>query len=229
MTLDRDVVASYYEAKDPVGGADVTLVVTGQRPQFATAAGQVSEVSQRVRGHVATLRRVAVSPAAQITVYWQESATQWVQLQTDDTFTDTEVLRFAEGLVAANVAVVAPFRVDRAPTGMVVESQTPWLMAFRPAQAAAGSVPAVTCTLVSARPLVGQSVAVGADRGTVTHSGSGVTLAVLLASWQMTLLVEVPAKQTVADADLVRFAEGLHVTERAEPMPSASGGTGATK
>jgi hypothetical protein len=220
VTLSHGALMAYYEAKDPVGDADTTLVVTGQRPTFAAANGPVTETQQRVRGHAAIMRTVAVSPAKQLILYWQESATQWIQLQTDDTYSDSAVIGFANGIVGTGAAVVVPFQVDLVPVGAVVDTQTPSVLAFRPAQAAAGSVATVTCTLVRARALSGQTVPVGTYRGTVTRGGGGVVLTVLLSDWRMTLLVEVQGKDAIADADLIRFGAGLHVTERAEPSGS---------
>lgn len=108
VTVEGGILSSYNEARDPVGGADITLLVTERRPEFTSAAGPVTEVSRRVRGRSGFLRTVAISPAAEITVYWQESATQWVALRTDDTFTEGEVIRFANQLVPADLPVVAP-------------------------------------------------------------------------------------------------------------------------
>lgn len=92
-------VVAYYEAKDPVGGADVTVVVTPERPVFEAETAQVTQVERRVRATRGTLRAVAVRPAAKLILYWREAETQWVQIRTDDTFTASQVVGFADALV----------------------------------------------------------------------------------------------------------------------------------
>lgn len=227
VTLERRALISFYLAKDPDLGADVTLVVTAQRPTFGTAAGSVSEVQQQVRGHAGFLRTVAVSPAAQYTLYWQESASQWVQVRTDDTFTKAEVLRFATGLIGAATPVAAGFRFDYVPLGTTVGTVTPSSVVFLagPASGSGTDPTVVTCDLRPARALTGTTLRVGSYRATLTKDSGSVVLMVLLTDWQMTLVVEVPAKYTMTDADLIRFAAGVHVTERAESRPAPSGGS----
>lgn len=226
VTLERDALVSYHEAKDPQGDADITLVVTDRAPQFATAAAPMTEVGRRTRGKAATLRTVAVTPAAQLTLYWQESANRWVQLRTDDTFTDAEIVDFADALVAGETAVVAPFAPQLVPTDLVVATQTPSELSYRPVATPSGTAPVVTCTLYPAAGIAAgaATVTVGSDHATLTRTGTGaartVTLSVALTQWHMTLRITVSGGYDVTDTDLIRFATGLRVTERAETTTS---------
>jgi hypothetical protein len=227
VTLQHGALVAYYAARDGERDADVTLVVTGQRPVFGTASAQVTEVGQRVRSRQGTLRTVAVRPAAQLVLYWQESATRWVQVRTDDTYTATEVAALADSLAGASMALEVPLRFDLAPVGMTLETVTPYAMAFQPG-AGAGAVPGVVaCTVVAQRQLSGATVQVGSYRATLARTAAGATLTVLVTDWNLTLLVEVPAGYDLPDADLIRFAAGVHVLNRAETREASADGIGA--
>jgi hypothetical protein len=217
VTLERGELTAYYEARDPARGADVTIRVGSRPPAFtgpADRAGPASETHPRVRGGPGTLRRVAVAPAARLTLYWPEAADRWVWVDTDDTLTDAELVRFADKLLPASVPVVRPFRFDLAPAGMALDTATVSRVALRPP---AGPDAAVACTLLRRRPLTGPEVRVGPYRGVLTRTGSGAALAVDVTDWAATLLVEVPAAYEISDADLIRFAAGVHVLDRSEP------------
>ncbi|MBT8224300.1 MAG: hypothetical protein HKP61_00725 [Dactylosporangium sp.] len=229
VTLQRDALVAYYATRDPRDGADVTLVVTRHRPTFRQPAGAVSETTHRVRWKSGTLRTAWVSPAAQLTLYWQESSTRWVQLKTDDTFTDDDLVDFGNALVKADLPIAVPMRLDQAPAGMTLETATPSMLAFRPEHASrAGSLSAtsLSCTVVEYRPLAGTTVMVGKNRGILTRDHHGALLTVNLSSWHLTLLVEVPAQYAVGDADLIRFAAGVHLTEQAETRESSADDVG---
>jgi len=217
VTLDAGTLRAFFGAKDGVRGADVSIVVTEQRPSFGNAAGPVSEADRQVRGHPGTLRTVAVSPAAQLNLYWQESASQWVQVRTDDTLTDAEVVRFANALTAAALALDVGLRLDLAPVGLVLDTASLSRLALRPSGVPAGTpTSTIVCTLYDTRQLAGTPVSVGAYRGAITRTASGVTLAVNIDDRGVTLLVQVPAQYALSDADLIRFAAGIHLTGRAE-------------
>ncbi|GEM_PF-5697012 len=218
ITLDSGALQGFFEARDGQAGADVTIVVTAQRPTFGAAAGPVSETDRQVRGHPGTLRTVAVSPANQLNLYWQESATQWVQVRTDDTFSNAEVVTFANALSAAALPLDVGLRLDLAPVGLVLDTAAPSRLALRPGDVPAGAAPTptVVCTLYDTRPLSGTAVNVGSYRAAITRTASGVELAVTVDDRGVTLLVEVSAQYPISDADLIRFAAGVHLTDRAE-------------
>ena len=215
VTLTGGELSAYFEAHDGVHGADVTIRVGPRRPAFdepADRAGPVRETPQQVRGHVATLRTVTIAPASRLSLYWLEKPGQWVRVDTDDTLTDAEVVRLADALAPAAVPVPTPFRLDLVPAGMDLDTSTPSAMAFRPP---GGS--AVTCRLLAAQSLTGATVPVGPYRGTLRRVDSGATLTVARTDRDATLVVQVPARYSVTDADLIRFAAGVHVTDSAEP------------
>jgi hypothetical protein len=71
------------------------------------------------------------------------------------------------------------------------------------------------CSLLTTRPAKGTPVRVGPYPGTLTRTAAGAELAVRLGD--TTLLVEVAAAYPISDGDLIRFAAGVHPTDRAQP------------
>jgi hypothetical protein len=124
-------------------------------------------------------------------------------VDTDDTFTDVDLVRFADALSDARLPVVVPFRFDLAPDGMVLDTATPSRMALRPAD----GTDTVSCTVLNRKP----------GRGGPTRTAAGATLSVPLDDPALTLLVQVPARYAIGDADLARFAAGIHLTADARP------------
>lgn len=217
VTLERGGVVAFYAARDPERGADVTVRIGPARPTFGSAAGPVTQSSMRARGRAATLRTVHVSPAAQLSLYWREATGRWVRVDTDDTLTADEVVRFADELRAASLPVRAPFELDLAPVGMVPYTITPNTMAFRPTS---GPTELVTCVLTEGvRRQTGRAVRVGGRRAGLTRTSSAAVLAIALDDRGETLTVTVPAGYRVGDADLIRFAEGIEITGYAEVSP----------
>jgi hypothetical protein len=217
VTLAGGELVAYYAANDPVAGADVYVRVGPRKPAFtdpADHAGAVTETPQTVRGHPATLRKVAVAPAAQLSLYWPEAPGQWVRVDSDDTLTDAQLVRLADALAAATVPVVTPFRFDLVPAGMVLDTSTRSEMAFRPP----GGTGLVDCVLLGPRTLTGPTVRAGGHDAVLHRTGAGVTLTVALEDRGETLVVQVPAQHPISDADLVRFAAGVHVTRDADPQ-----------
>ncbi|GAA2358714.1 hypothetical protein GCM10010170_052680 [Dactylosporangium salmoneum] len=208
VTLDNGRLTAFFEAKDPRNGADVTISVTAEQPVFTGAA---RETTTRTRNRPATLRTVAVRPAAQLTLYWRESSTQWVRVDTDDTFTTDELVAFADALRPAAVPVPMPFRLELAPVGMPLSTVSKSAVAFR------GPSGTISCTLTAARSLDGATLRVGPHRARATRTAAGVTLVVLLEDRGESLVVQVPSPYTISDADLVRFAAGVSPTGNAEP------------
>jgi hypothetical protein len=214
ITLKDGALQGFFEARDGYNGADVTIVVTAQRPTFAgSAAGPVKEVDTAVRGHPGRLRTVAVSPANQLTLYWPESAGQWLQVRTDDTLTDAEVVQLANALLPAALPVDAGLQLDLAPAGMTLDTVSRSTVVFRPAGPATDPI---SLTLVNTRPLNGVPTSVGPYPGALTRTAAGAWLAVNLDDRGLTLVVQVPAQYAISDADLVRLAAGVHLTDRAE-------------
>jgi hypothetical protein len=207
-----DLIA-FFEATELSRHADTTVTVSSREPSFTGAA---TETPVRVRGHPGTLRTVDVRPAKQLTVYWPEAPGRWIQLATDDTYTAQEVIGLADAMSAAPTAVLPPFRLDLSPAGLVTDTVTPSRMIFRtPGPASdAGELKAV---LRKRRQLGGTNETIGGYAALLTRHDDGVTLAVDVTDWDATLEVTVGAGLTISDADLVRFAAGVHILNRSDP------------
>jgi hypothetical protein len=87
-------------------------------------------------------------------------------------------------------------------------------MAFR----APSSSAIIGCTLTGPRKLTGPTVRVGQYDATLRRTSTSATLTVALADRGETLVVQVPAQYPISDADLVRFAAGVHFTRDADPQ-----------
>ncbi|GIJ48607.1 hypothetical protein Val02_54930 [Virgisporangium aliadipatigenens] len=208
ITMENGDLVGFFEAVDGDRGADVTIRVGSRKPTF-DGGGAVSESSERVRGKTAVLRTVDKAQTDLHILYWQESATQWIRIDTDDTYTTTQVLEIGESLRAAGLPAVLTLRPDRIPNGLPVRTTTPSTLAFGPAEKSAISV-----VLRKPRALTGPTVAVGEHRGVV----NGSTLSVAIDGF--TLEVTVGDGYRVDNAELIRFAAGIKVSDSAEPAQS---------
>jgi hypothetical protein len=201
---DGNLIA-LFEATEQKHHADVTVTVSTRKPAFTTAA---TEIPLRVRGHAGTLRTIDVRPAKQYTLYWPESANRWIQLATDDTYTTAQVVSLAGSLAPASIPVPPPFTLDLAPAGLPVDTITLSTMSF-------GAE--FRTVLRKHRPLTSPNRMVGAYQASLAHSAAGVTLDVDVTDWNATLEITVGAGITMTDAELLRYAAGVHIRNRADP------------
>ena len=206
--VDGNLVA-FFEATDPRTQSDTTVTVSSRRPSFS---GSATETPMRVRGHAGTLRTVAVQPADQLTLYCPESAGRWIQVATDNTYSPQQVAALAEGLTPAAVAVLPPFRLDLSPAGFVTETITESTMSFR-----APNAGRITVVLRKRRLLPAADRKVGGYDASLTHDGDGAVLRVDVTDWDATLEVTVGGGVALSDADLLRFAAGVHILNRSNP------------
>jgi len=209
---DGDAVA-FFEATEQRHHADVTVTVSSRKPSFTGAA---TETSMPVRGHPGTLRTVDVQPARQLTLYWRESATRWIRLATDDTYTPQQVVALADALTPASIPVSPPFRLDLSPAGFVTDTVSESTMSFRTA-AGAPDADRFAVVLRKQRRLSGAPVMVGSYQAALEHTAGGVTLDVDVTDWNATLEVSVGSGLRISDDDLVRFAAGVHILNRSNP------------
>jgi hypothetical protein len=214
VSMDGGKLIALFEATDLRRHADTTITVSTRKPTFATSA---TETSVQVRGRAGKLRTVHVRPAEQLTLYWQESAGRWIQLATDDTYTPQQVVTLADGLTAASVAVLPPFELDYRPAGLVTDTVTAATMSFRASTSPPGAAGFRT-VLRKRQPLAGADRTVGGHPASLVHDGDGVTLRVDVADWDATLEVSVDGGLVVSDADLLRFAAGVHILNRSDPQ-----------
>ena len=169
-----------------------------------------------VRGHPGTLRTVDVQPARQLTLYWRESTSRWIRLATDDTYTAQQVVALADALTPAPIAVSTPFRLDLSPAGFVTDTVTESTMSFR-TSAGAPDADRFAVVLRKRRQLSGTPATVGSYQAVLKHAAGGVTLDVDVTDWNATLEVSAGSGLTISDADLVRFAAGVHILNRSNP------------
>jgi hypothetical protein len=200
---------AFFEATELRHHSDVTVTVLRKKPVFTAAATSKTFV---VRGHSATLRTGQEQPARKLTLFWKESATRWIQLATDDTYSPQQVVALADSLTAASIAVLPPFTLDLTPSGLAADTVTASTMSFR---AADGHLVAVV--LRKRQPLSAATDTVGRYQAQLTHSGGGATLSVDVTDWDATLELTVEPGLSLSDADLLRFAAGVHILNRSNP------------
>jgi hypothetical protein len=210
---DGDPVA-FFEAIEQRHHADTTVTVSSRKPAFT---GSATETPVQVRGHSGILRTADAHPARHLTVYWRESPTRWIRLATDDTYTPQQVVALADALTPASVTVLPPFRLDLSPAGLVTDTVTESTMSFR-TSATASDADLVQVVLRNRRRLSGADEDVGPYQAVLTHgAGGGVTLDVDVTDWNATLEVTVGSGLTMSDADVLRFAAGVHILDRSNP------------
>ncbi|BEL06210.1 hypothetical protein Q0Z83_044010 [Actinoplanes sichuanensis] len=202
-------VSAFFEATEDEHHADVTITVSTLAPAFTTAA---TETTEQVRGHVGTLRTVDVSPARQLTLYWQESPSRWIQLATDDTYTPEQVVALADAMTGSSIAVLPPFDLDLSPSGLRTDTVTASRMIFT----APGGGEFRT-VLRKRRQLTGVNQKVAGHDAVLTRRTGRVTLSVDVPDWNATLQITVGDGLTINDDDLLRYAAGVHVLNRSDP------------
>ena len=201
---------AFFEATELRQHADTTVTVSDRKPVFTGAAAQTS---MPVRGHAGTLRTRDTQPAKQLTLFWRESSTRWIQLATDDTYTPQQVVDLADSLTSASIAVLPPFTLDLTPAGLAADTVTASTMSFRTAKGRR-----VTVVLRKRRQLTGATETVGPDQAQLSRDPAGAHLLVDVSNWDATLDVSVDAGLTITDADLLRFAAGVHILNRSDPQ-----------
>jgi hypothetical protein len=205
--------SAFFEAIDEQDHADVTITVSDRKPAFTTAA---SETTTTVRGHAGTLRTVDVSPAKQLTLYWKESASRWIRLVTDDTYSPEQVVALADSLTGAAVAVQPPFDLGLSPAGLVTDAVTASRMVFRSPQAAPGAGGFAT-VLRKRQQLTGINQKINGYDAVLSRRTAEVTLSIDVTDWDATLVITVNSGLTIGDADLIRYAEGVRILNRSDP------------
>jgi hypothetical protein len=213
-SIDDGNPVAFFEATEQLHHADTTVTVSSQKPAFA---GSGSETPVQVRGHSGILRTVDVHPAKKLIVYWPESPGRWIQLATDDTYTQAQVVALADSLEPASVAVLPPFRLDLSPAGFVTGTVTESTMSFRPSTAAPAT-DELRVVLRKHRPLATTDQTVGPYPASLTHDAGRVTLDVDVTDWNATLEVTAGPGLAMSDADLLRFAAGVHILDRSNPQ-----------
>jgi hypothetical protein len=208
-SMDGGNLVAFFEATDIRHHSDTTVTVSARRPAFTTTA---TEIPKTVRGHAGTLRTVNVQPARQLTLFWPESPTRWITLATDDTYTPEQVVALAAALAPASVPVSPPFTLDLSPAGLAPETVSQSTMSFRaPDNALFAAV------LHKRRALTAPNRTVGAYQAQLTRDATGATLDVDVTDWNATLRVSVASGLAITDADLLRFAAGVHILNRSNP------------
>lgn len=212
-SMDGGDLVAFFEATDIRHHSDTTVTVSSRRPTFTTPA---TEVPRQVRGHLGTLRTVDVRPAKQLVLYWPETASRWITLATDDTYTPEQVTALAGALTPSSVTVLPPFTLDLSPAGLAADTVSRSTMSFRTPAAPPGTA-AFRVVLHTPRPLTDPNRTVATYRAQLTRDATGATLDVDVTDWDATLRITVAAGLAVSDADLLRFAAGVHILNRSDP------------
>jgi hypothetical protein len=213
VSLTKGVLEADYSAKDPLGDADISLLVGPGRPAFGPAAGPVSEAACTVRGHSGVLHTVAVQPAAQLTLYWPESPDRWVQLRSDDTYPPDQLIQFADALRPAAEPVPLPFAVNLIPRGATIVTATDSTIDLQGSGSGADAAArSVHLAIAGSGPPAGRGVLVG-SRSAVLTSGTADTALYVdrsdLGGW---LDVTTPGRGPAVEADLERLAGSVQAT-----------------
>ncbi|GLY05967.1 hypothetical protein [Actinoplanes sp. NBRC 101535] len=206
--VDGDLIG-FFETTD-YDEADVTITVADSAPVFT---GEATTRDMTVRGHKGTLRTVNTKPAKRLTLTWQESAGTWILLETDDTYKPKDVVALADAMTAASIAVQPPFRLDLTPAGLQTDTVTASRMTFR----TASGTTVLRTILRKRQTLTGVDQKVNGYDAALTRDAAGVTLAIDVTDWQATLEVTVDAAFPITDADLLRYATGVHLLNRSDP------------
>ncbi|GAA1636533.1 hypothetical protein [Actinoplanes couchii] len=210
-TSENGQLSAFFEATELENHADVTVTVSDDEPGSTAKA---TKATKRVRGHSATLWTVNVKPAKQLTLIWQESAGEWIELATDDTYTPAQVVAIADSLTGASIAVQPPFDLAVSPAGLETDTANASRMTFRAPGAATDGFRTV---LRKRQQLTGIDRKVGKYDAALTRRPDGVTLSVDVTDWDATLEITVDAGLTITDADLVRYAAGVKILNRSNP------------
>ncbi|GAA0553767.1 hypothetical protein GCM10010172_40420 [Paractinoplanes ferrugineus] len=197
---DGDLIA-FFEAPEPLHHADTTVTVSARPP---ASAGD--PISVRVRGRTGTLTTVDREPARQLSLVWSEAG-RWIRLATDDTYTPQQVVQLAEALVPASIPVLPPFRLDLSPAGLEVSTVTQSRISFG----------ALEVILRKRRPLGATDRTVGPYPASLTRGPAGTTLDVDVTDWDATLEIRAASSLGLDDAQLLRFAAGVHILNRSDP------------
>ncbi|MBL7253433.1 hypothetical protein [Paractinoplanes lichenicola] len=195
-TLESGTPTAFFEATDVRRQADTTVTVTGAKPSITGGT------TVQVRGRTGWLRTTDVKPAKQYVLCWQEKAGQWLQLATDDTYTPPQVVALADSLTSAAVPVLPPFTLDWSPAGLSPDTVNASTMSF------ADGAFSVVLRKEYALPSPGRRL---------TRDADGVRLEVAVPDWDAVLDIRVGSALTISDADLQRFAAGVHILNRSNP------------
>ncbi|GLW29418.1 hypothetical protein [Actinoplanes regularis] len=202
-------VSAFFEATELRDHADVTVTVSATAPASATG-------SLRVRGHPATLRTVDVEPAKRLSLYWQEAAGQWIELETDDTYTPAQVVALAGSLKPAVIPVLPPFELGLIPVGLVTDTVSASRMTFRAPSAPPGTA-GLSTVLRRKQQLKGINKTIDGYDAVLARAGANVTLSIDVPDWNATLVITVGNGFTMSDDDLIRYASAIQVLNRSDP------------
>jgi hypothetical protein len=157
-----------------------------------------------------------VKPAKQLSLYWQESAGQWIELDTDDTYTPSRVVALADSLKPAAIAVLPPFDLGLSPVGLVTDTVSASRMTFRLPSAPPGMA-GLSTVLRKKQQLKGINKTIDGYDAVLARDGANVTLSIDVPDWNATLVITVGNGFTMSDDDLIRYATAVQVLNRSDP------------
>jgi hypothetical protein len=200
-------------------GGGVTVETAPVQPQPAPP-GTPAQPGQ-ARGHTAVVRQWDADGGHHTLLTWPETPNQWIAVQGADTVTATQLGTVAQSLVPAAVRVKVPFTFDLVPATSTVDNLAPSAVTFCPPGVNPGAawIGKVAVMLDGNARGPGNPadhpVKVGGRDGVITNGPGARSLAVPRDDGT-TLIVQDTTAHPMSDADLVRFAAGIHVTADAQ-------------
>ncbi|HEX6684424.1 MAG TPA: hypothetical protein VF062_16600 [Candidatus Limnocylindrales bacterium] len=216
---------------DGTDAADATVTVGGTPPQAGGTPPQVggtppqvagtppqagTPVAVSVRGHAGShsLLRPPSSPPLRV-LSWQERPDMWVEIRAPQSETLEDLTAYALALRAESMTQPLPFEFDLVPAALTMDNANPSAVTFAPPGVPAidGFTDRVAVMLEVAGkvPVNGRPVAVQGRDGWLSETDGATMLRVDNRDGRV-LTIQVDHDIHLSEADLLRFAAGVHVT-----------------
>jgi hypothetical protein len=208
-------------------GGEPTLRYEGSEagPRYLTVSVATGALAPAVDGRSYSVhKRLAVFTSAtpdldEWTLRWSEGD-RTITLRGSGPVDVTALIGYADGLVPAQLPIVAAFTFASVPANLTVADAEPSWVTFRPdnvpADGSAEHRLAVLLQDTMPAPGDGRARTVGGSAAVLWHTAEGTMLAIKQPAGGA-LVVQVPSNLPVDEGDLVAFAAGIRVTAAAVP------------
>lgn len=201
-------------AQGAPGAGSIVVFATTRSPEPRPApGGPIERESVTVRGVAGT--RYTDAGAGLVYLAWPEPAGRWIVV-TGDHVPTADVQRYAEELVATPVPVPVPFEFAWLPHDAEPSRVTPSAMEFRVSH---GTLEVSLLPGAAAPDRVSWTHRVGGRPAMLGRYAVGHVSLMIAIDADRVLLVEGRVLD-IGDADLVRLAEGIRITQAAVPSPN---------